>query len=203
MSLSIPLLPPPELPLWPPWPSPCACPSASPGLPCFLPLPEPQKTRPGARRSRLLGRNGPVWAKVCAAENGVPAGCCPRDANSSHGLPSSRMSNWNEVSTGSEATGSRSQAAAASQVFEQQRDLALRDRNEQHLAQVAARGRGIDRPREAVAHVWLINPAAQTLEVYRREGARWLLVDTFGEAERVRAESFDAIELDLSLLWAG
>ena len=29
-----------------------------------------------------------------------------------------------------------SQAAAASQVFEQQRDLALRERNEQHLAQV-------------------------------------------------------------------
>ena len=29
-----------------------------------------------------------------------------------------------------------SQAAAASQVFEQQRDLALRDRNEQHLADV-------------------------------------------------------------------
>jgi DnaK suppressor protein len=31
-----------------------------------------------------------------------------------------------------------SQAAAASQVFEQQRDLALRERNEQHLAQVEA-----------------------------------------------------------------
>jgi RNA polymerase-binding transcription factor DksA len=31
-----------------------------------------------------------------------------------------------------------SQAAAASQVFEQQRDLALRERNEQHLAQVVA-----------------------------------------------------------------
>lgn len=31
-----------------------------------------------------------------------------------------------------------SQAAAASQVFEQQRDLALRDRNEQHLAEVDA-----------------------------------------------------------------
>ena len=31
-----------------------------------------------------------------------------------------------------------SQAAAASQVFEQQRDLALRDRNEQHLAAVEA-----------------------------------------------------------------
>jgi len=31
-----------------------------------------------------------------------------------------------------------SQAAAATQVFEQQRDLALRERNEQHLAQVDA-----------------------------------------------------------------
>jgi RNA polymerase-binding transcription factor DksA len=31
-----------------------------------------------------------------------------------------------------------SQAAAASQVFEQQRDLALRERNEQHLAAVVA-----------------------------------------------------------------
>src|ERR1044072_3678306 len=31
-----------------------------------------------------------------------------------------------------------SQAAAASQVFEQQRDLALRDRNEQHLGAVCA-----------------------------------------------------------------
>jgi RNA polymerase-binding protein DksA len=31
-----------------------------------------------------------------------------------------------------------SQAAAATQVFEQQRDLALRDRNQQHLAQVEA-----------------------------------------------------------------
>ena len=31
-----------------------------------------------------------------------------------------------------------SQAAAASQVFEQQRDLALRERNQQHLAEVEA-----------------------------------------------------------------
>jgi DnaK suppressor protein len=31
-----------------------------------------------------------------------------------------------------------SQAAAATQVFEQQRDLALRERNQQHLAQVEA-----------------------------------------------------------------
>jgi DnaK suppressor protein len=37
-----------------------------------------------------------------------------------------------------------SQAAAASQVFEQQRDLALRDRNQQHLAQVEDALRRLD-----------------------------------------------------------
>jgi RNA polymerase-binding protein DksA len=37
-----------------------------------------------------------------------------------------------------------SQAAAASQVFEQQRDLALRERNEQHLAAVEAALRRLD-----------------------------------------------------------
>jgi DnaK suppressor protein len=46
-----------------------------------------------------------------------------------------------ELATGIVAPGPMtygSQAAAASQVFEQQRDLALRERNEQHLAQVDA-----------------------------------------------------------------
>jgi DnaK suppressor protein len=37
-----------------------------------------------------------------------------------------------------------SQAAAATQVFEQQRDLALRDKNEQHLAAVEAALRRLD-----------------------------------------------------------
>jgi len=37
-----------------------------------------------------------------------------------------------------------SQAAAASQVFEQQRDLALRDRNTEHLAEVDAALRRLD-----------------------------------------------------------
>jgi DnaK suppressor protein len=37
-----------------------------------------------------------------------------------------------------------SQAAAATQVFEQQRDLALRDHNEQHLAAVEAALRRLD-----------------------------------------------------------
>jgi RNA polymerase-binding protein DksA len=52
-----------------------------------------------------------------------------------------------EVSTGIVAPGPMtygSQAAAASQVFEQQRDLALRERNEQHLAQVEEAIRRLD-----------------------------------------------------------
>lgn len=53
--------------------------------------------------------------------------------------------------------------------------------------------------RAAVRHVWLIDPDARTLEVLRLEGSSWLLAATFGGDARVRAEPFDAVELDLSL----
>ena len=80
--------------------------------------------------------------------------------------------------------------------------------------------------RHGVAHLWLVDPALQTVEVYRRspatpsEGApdnapdnspgtspgnsidRWLAIRTFAGDVKVRAEPFDAIELDLSRLWA-
>lgn len=56
--------------------------------------------------------------------------------------------------------------------------------------------------REQVGHVWLIDPAAKSLEVYRLAGSSWHLVAGYGEAERVRAEPFEAIELDLAILWA-
>ena len=55
--------------------------------------------------------------------------------------------------------------------------------------------------RAGVGHVWLINPASRTLEVFRRSGTGWTLVTTFAEDEVVRAEPFEAIELDLLLLW--
>jgi Uma2 family endonuclease len=53
-----------------------------------------------------------------------------------------------------------------------------------------------------VSHAWIIDPGARTLEVFRLEGERWSLLATHGDEQRVRAEPFDAIELDLSLLWA-
>ncbi|MCG3192943.1 MAG: Uma2 family endonuclease [Thermoanaerobaculia bacterium] len=55
--------------------------------------------------------------------------------------------------------------------------------------------------REGVSHVWLIDPDLQTLEVFRLEGQRWLLLLTAGGDEVVRAEPFDAIELELAGLW--
>jgi Uma2 family endonuclease len=55
--------------------------------------------------------------------------------------------------------------------------------------------------REQVEHVWLIDPLAHTLEVYRLEGSHWVLVDTYDGEEPVRAEPFEAIELDLNRWW--
>jgi Uma2 family endonuclease len=55
--------------------------------------------------------------------------------------------------------------------------------------------------RELVPHVWLIDPAAKTLEVYRLDGANYLLIDTYADDSPVRAEPFDAVALDLSALW--
>lgn len=55
--------------------------------------------------------------------------------------------------------------------------------------------------REGVEHAWLVDPALETLEVFRRQGEAWLLVLTAGGDEVVRAEPFDAIELTLTGLW--
>lgn len=56
--------------------------------------------------------------------------------------------------------------------------------------------------REAVAFTWLVDPRERTLEVLERQGDRWVLLAHHGGEERVRARPFDAIELDLSILWA-
>lgn len=56
--------------------------------------------------------------------------------------------------------------------------------------------------REGVGHAWLVDPIARMLEELRLERGRWSIVATHRDAERVRAEPFDAIELDLSILWA-
>jgi Uma2 family endonuclease len=55
--------------------------------------------------------------------------------------------------------------------------------------------------RERVTHAWLLDPVAQVLEVFRREGDLWLRTQSAGGNETLRAEPFDAIELELAALW--
>jgi Uma2 family endonuclease len=56
--------------------------------------------------------------------------------------------------------------------------------------------------REKVSHLWLVDPIEHTLEVFRLEGERWSLLRVWRDDEKVRAEPFDAIELELDVLWA-
>jgi Uma2 family endonuclease len=56
--------------------------------------------------------------------------------------------------------------------------------------------------RESVAHVWLVDPLAKMLEVLRLEHEKWLRVATWTGDSVVRAEPFDAVELELATLWA-
>lgn len=55
--------------------------------------------------------------------------------------------------------------------------------------------------RVGVGHVWLVDPIARTLEAYRLEGGRWVVVGMWGGDVAVRAEPFDAVALDLSRWW--
>jgi Uma2 family endonuclease len=55
--------------------------------------------------------------------------------------------------------------------------------------------------REGVPHLWLVNPAPKTLEVYRLVDGHWLLLVTHEGSAVVRAEPFDAVELELGPLW--
>ncbi len=52
-----------------------------------------------------------------------------------------------------------------------------------------------------VSHAWMVDPQARTLEVFRREGTTWSLVQAFGGDDMVRADPFAAVELDLLALW--
>lgn len=55
--------------------------------------------------------------------------------------------------------------------------------------------------REGVAHLWLLNPLPETLEAYRLEHGRWLLLATQVGDVAARIEPFEAIELELWRLW--
>lgn len=68
---------------------------------------------------------------------------------------------------------------------------ALTDRGEKVMDYIAHR----------VRHGWWIDPLARTLEVFRMENDRWSVLEVFEGDAKARAEPFDALELDLSLVW--
>jgi Uma2 family endonuclease len=57
--------------------------------------------------------------------------------------------------------------------------------------------------REGVRHAWLLDPLLKTLELFALSPTRvWTPSGVHRDDARVRAEPFDAIELELALLWA-
>lgn len=56
--------------------------------------------------------------------------------------------------------------------------------------------------RAGVRHLWFIDPIPETLEVYRLEAGAWRLVESVAGSVKVRAEPFEALEIDLANWWA-
>ena len=52
-----------------------------------------------------------------------------------------------------------------------------------------------------VPHAWLVKPSDRTLEVLRLRDGAWTIVGVWEDAAVVRAEPFEAIELELGRLW--
>jgi len=55
--------------------------------------------------------------------------------------------------------------------------------------------------RNKVGHLWLVEPTAHTLEVYRLENDHWVVVSTHAGNERVRADPFAEVEVEMGRWW--
>lgn len=55
--------------------------------------------------------------------------------------------------------------------------------------------------RYEISYAWIIDPIAKTLEVYRREESVFALIDAYSDSALVRAEPFEACELNLGAPW--
>ncbi len=56
--------------------------------------------------------------------------------------------------------------------------------------------------RQGVGHLWIVDPAVRTLEVYRLEAGAWVVVDTISGDTRARPDPFAAVEVDLRRWWS-
>ena len=55
--------------------------------------------------------------------------------------------------------------------------------------------------RAGVAHDWLVDPAARTLEALALAGGAWTEVGAFGDDDVARVPPFEAVELEVTLLF--
>jgi Uma2 family endonuclease len=55
--------------------------------------------------------------------------------------------------------------------------------------------------REGVGYLWLLDPIARLLEVYRLADEHWVLVATHAGDDAIRAEPFDALALTMRRWW--
>jgi len=55
--------------------------------------------------------------------------------------------------------------------------------------------------RQGVGHAWLLDPLRRRLEVLSLEVGAWTPLQTHEGGGRIRAEPFDAVELELDALW--
>jgi len=56
--------------------------------------------------------------------------------------------------------------------------------------------------RFGIAHVWIVDPLAQTLEAFELREGRWTLIATLKDDDPVSIPPFDAVEFSLADLWA-
>jgi Uma2 family endonuclease len=52
-----------------------------------------------------------------------------------------------------------------------------------------------------VLHFWLIDPLARTFDVFRLESGQWVVAGLYAEDDKVRAEPFQDIVIELVNLW--
>lgn len=52
-----------------------------------------------------------------------------------------------------------------------------------------------------IPYFWIIDPFSETLEVLKNETGMWSIIGTYSNDDKVRAEPFQEVEIDLSGLW--
>lgn len=52
-----------------------------------------------------------------------------------------------------------------------------------------------------VPYLWLIDPIAKVLETFQLKDGAWMVMGNYGDKDKVRAQPFHEVEIDLGSLW--